>query len=177
MEAYHGGIIRTLLYLDRDTQTIHNVTVAHSVLRLALLRGKLGAGNGQGIVGSSSRQQVGDINQDTATSATTGTVMANVVAADPDGLAYFRVPSQASPTSRDSPLQPKGISHLMSMLLAAQQGCHAAPVKREVCWHTAVLNVVHNLPCHVDAIQRMNDIVGCSRASMCVIAPTAAHIR
>ena len=101
MESYHGGVIRTLLYLDRDTLTPHDITVARSVLRLALLRGKLGAGNGQGITSvSSSRREAIETVQGVPGDATitgAGAVQANVVAADPEGLAYFRVPSQASP--------------------------------------------------------------------------------
>lgn len=81
VEAYHGGVIRTFLYQAHDTMTPYNIPLDDAVQKLALLRGKLGAGNGHGIV------------NDTASSMGEQVIL---VADDSQGLAYQRNPQQAS---------------------------------------------------------------------------------
>ncbi|KAK9796265.1 hypothetical protein WJX73_008767 [Symbiochloris irregularis] len=80
VEAYHGGVVRTLLYQTHDTMTPYNIPLDDAVQKLALLRGKIGAGNGHGIV------------NDTASSMGERAIL---VAADSQGLAYQRNPLQA----------------------------------------------------------------------------------
>ena len=68
-----------MLFQGRHVETEYKVTVAQAVRHFAVLRGKVGAGNGQGIV----------------TNTTRG-IIANAVAGDNEGLAFVRSPAQAS---------------------------------------------------------------------------------
>ena len=80
VEGYHAGAIRTVLYEQRTAETPYNTTVADAVNEFGLLRGKLGAGAGQGLVSDPNSPGAGS----------------NLVAADNQHLAFYRSPSQAS---------------------------------------------------------------------------------
>ena len=80
VEAYHGGIIRTLLYQERATETPYNVTVADVVSAISALRGKVGGGDDQGIV------------TDTADGE-----QADLVPVNSNALAYSRTPAEVGP--------------------------------------------------------------------------------
>ena len=78
VEAYHAGIIRTLLYQQRDTETPYNITVADLVQAISALRASVGGGADQGIV------------EDTANGE-----VANIVPADTTtSLAFARTPAE-----------------------------------------------------------------------------------
>ena len=80
VEAYHAGIIRTLLYQQRDTETPYNETVAEIVQAISALRASVGGGADQGIV------------EETANGDT-----ANIVPADTTtSLAFSRTPAEVS---------------------------------------------------------------------------------
>lgn len=77
VEGYHGGVIRTLLYYAQDMPSPYNIPVHEVVQQLALVRGKVGAGNGYGILNEGYHGN--------------GSM---VVAADHKGMGYIRQPHQ-----------------------------------------------------------------------------------
>lgn len=95
MEGYHGGVIRTLLYYAQDMPSPYNIPVHEVVQQLALVRGKVGAGNGYGILNEGYHGN--------------GSM---VVAADHKGMGYIRQPHQArifcSAASSPCPQAPPG---------------------------------------------------------------------
>ena len=87
VEAAHSSLVRTWLYLARRQRTLcdPSLTVADAAMRFAILRGKVGAGVGQGV-----------------TARYNGTIGANLVADDQQGLAYARNHRQVGPVISSS---------------------------------------------------------------------------
>ena len=79
VEAYHGGIIRSLLYQNKDTMTPYNMTVAEVIQGISTLRD---------VVDGASDDDQG-ITMETANGEE-----ANLVPANANGLVYTRSPAQ-----------------------------------------------------------------------------------
>ena len=79
VEAYHAGIVDTLLYQQKDTETPYNVTVAELVELIADVENKLDNNNNlaEGIVVTQNGQEV-----------------ANLVPVNNNALAFARTPQQ-----------------------------------------------------------------------------------
>lgn len=144
-EGYHGGLIRTLLFGVRAQQTPLGDTVSQQILKFALLRGKLGAGNGQGL----------------ETEGTSNGEGANLVAADSatNRVSFYRAPDgvggpcspgrpflpalSSLPPSPPSPpcsdALPASSPSLAAMLRAA--GGHAAAMLPAACWTAAIWHI------------------------------------
>ena len=78
VEAYHAGIVDTLLYQQKDTETPYNVTVSELVELIADVENKLdGTSDAMGIVVTENGQEV-----------------ANLVPVNDNAIAFARTPQQ-----------------------------------------------------------------------------------